>query len=247
MATIAELIGTDRLVEIYEPAREAMELILAENKPRHFGVPVRTGEAVGEPILRAAVAGLMSTAHPDPNLPHPYTHYTKTSLSSVLRDISNHTLGTRESGTMALSIIGTLQRYKLARNVRGTGRDGWMVRAWPHGLVVDEWTAERTGLSVDERNILENRIQEEAEKTKLTTVTKVDIRIIPKPDPNPESILHYVRKIVDAYHRLEELYDDTCGELEDSLKRIAALENQLNHATWDTTVDQLAAMVHELG
>ncbi len=247
MATIAELIGTDRLVEIYEPAREAMELILAENEPNRYAVPVRTGEAVGEPILRAAIAGLMSTAHPDPNLPHPYTHYTETSLASVVRAISGNTLTKDQAGTMAISTIGTLQRYKLARNVRGTGRQGWMVRAWPHGLVVDKWTTHKTSLSVDERNILENRIQEEAEKTKLTTVTKVDIRIIPKPDPNPESILHYVRKIVDAYHRLESLYDDTCGELEDSLKRIAALENQLNHATWDTTVDQLAAMVHELG
>lgn len=207
----------------------------------------RTPLEVGAVLVRAAHAQLMAHARTRAGLLHPFTHYTKMTLREAIQRMGAGLLDSQEANELAKNVGTTLSYYRLAQALRGTGEDGWVLRAWPEDFELPELQT-RGKLNRDERARLEERIAEEATRTEKTIVRSYDLSIIPAPGPNPSEILAYVKKLVETFNRLKADFDSVSAALTEAEERLDEYRTRYDaEAQWTATADAIREMVTRKG
>ncbi len=181
-----------------------------------------------------------SRAQPDSVYP-PYTHRTSGHVVKVLRstvpDIDR--LFTQNIIlNMVRSIYAALAEAQLLLRVGPTGGGStFYIRAWPPGFTL-EWAtqANHRYIPLKDRPDLD-RQDRKAVKVAGPVEKHTDFRAIPPPDPNLESVMAYIKKIMPLMNRLQNENDELRQKFRD-------LEN-LEQSRWLEVTDEIDRALQE--
>lgn len=238
--------------ESFEKLRsKAVDAILAlqeraDSQGTHHVGLIQELPEVSNQILRHVHSTLFRSAKPVTGAPKPYTHVTngKVSVSSIFRDLMGNVDPKDLTGFVGTT-NSTLRYHKLALRVPNTNSTYWLA-PWPEGwqlLPVHAGTLTNKAKAEIDAQVRKFHKLQEAE---FVTV-KYDISQIPLPEPNPEAILDYLKKLIASYNKMRSTFEDQQKKYQEALRENLELKEKLEGSEpaekWDTVIDELRSQV----
>lgn len=259
MPKVAEIVSKETLHHFYGPAIEALAELGASGEKRNlqenfkFGLNrhVESHQQLSEPILRYIHATMFYKARPESNLPAPYTRVLKdVSLNNFVSQSFDGFLTPLQANYLLQSVMKTFTKYNLA----------WRPEPRVHRILMAPWPPDLririAGPSKGEHHLtskdewmMDTSLQRETSKpeAKFVHVT-YDLSLIDPPrSSDPESIILYVKKLVEVFEALKQEHDGLKDLYKEVLQSKSELEDRLKSLQtgpeWEGVADQIAKIV----
>jgi hypothetical protein len=258
MPKLHELVTSDSLSHLFESSREALVALEAINAPRvkskeivqsgKWIIPMEQTD-VSIPILKYVHQLFWNLGTPQRGLPGRYARISKgVYVADILRELNKDGLvgwNGPQVVRMAGQVLNVLHRNQLLER-QGAGKSHtYLVAPWPGDESITLATSrKKVVLTEKDEAIVQRRLEEVGN---APVKVHFDIKTIPLPKPDPESVMEYVGKLVASYNRLSNQYEKVCTELGEAVEKLAQMEDQMtqlrNADEWDVAIQRIHNLV----
>lgn len=200
-----------------------------------------------EAMARYVHAVMMKMPHDGPPVRAPWVKRVNANMSDLVRHLSEGIIKGQQVYQLAGELSFALQFNHLVQR-QGRNAQVWLVAEWPPGFEF-KFVARRD-LSAREQWDME-RQEARAEQLTPPPTTDVDITLLALPDPTPESVMEYVRKVFGSlnrlrkrHHELQEYAAKIEAERDEAVKQLNELRAETN--PWDDVVKGIGQELRDL-
>lgn len=222
MPSLADALSKESVHQLHQAFVDGV-LELPETPKGDIGLTQKTFDQVGIPILRYMHYRLMRDAKSNPGELHPEFPYRSTaSLGEIMKEEGIEGPEKRHGNPRLIGDAARiLQQSGIAlHDQRGRIGGYWYLKPWDEEKV--EYFAQSHTVKIDPK--VEKRIEEESG---TPVNSKIDLRSIKRPDPDPKSVMEFIERFVPAALKVQDKYEVVHADLQAALERIADLEAQL--------------------
>lgn len=262
MPRIGEIITSKELELLYGPAAEALLELgisgerrgVAEEHKFYLSSKMPEHDALTEPLIRYIHAAIFTQARYGKNLPEPFVKVSNTPLSLIITKAFKGFVSRSQAHTLSRSVMSVLSYHHLAIRKSSNSRE-ILVAPWRDSVKIriDDTKEAQSYLTARDQWIMSKREEEEISKpqNKVVHVT-YDLSMIPLPDdPDPESIILYVKHLARTFHALKEEHDRLSASHTEIIVENTRLKEELaavqskGASAWAGVADQLKGIVKE--
>jgi hypothetical protein len=154
-----------------------------------------------------------------PDFTHPpFTHQVKGQMIvRVLRRLVpelDTLFSPNQASRLSRSVYSILSNNVLLLRAGGSGVSVFYIREWPQGFI-PEWYRGNDGIYITHKDEVDIKRQEKRAVVLAGEVeTSYDLSLIPLPDPNPDSVMDYIGKVLPMVKKLQKENERLRQELE---------------------------------
>lgn len=199
---------------------KAQEAFLQMVEANQYSIPEEWFN-VSRPLMYAIWLHMWKTAEPQPD----GTRRSKMSVSDALRAVTDTFLNDKKNNQLASAI----SRLMVQNGILPPGHSRRkIINPWREPKYFPYHTSGKPDV------VIEKRIHEESDKP---VKVYFDITQIPAPEPNPQSVLEYLKKLRASYNKLQERYDEIVLANELLEEEVKSLRSKLEGGEWDQVVE----------
>lgn len=198
---------------------------------------------VSESFLRFVHARMLMMRNQGGNVSEPWIKLVRPNFTDLVMEMADGMITRQQAYQLAADLSFALKVNRLAMPIP-ENKNLWLVRSWPADLVLRH-VSRRSLSAKDEMDIVRQEFREG--KIDRPVKADVDVTILDLPDPTPESVLEYVKRLLFSHKKLRQLHAELQertavleGEKVALEEKLAALDNP-----WREVVAEIETAIHD--